>query len=53
MWLVGVVSWSHVWLVGGIYGRGYYVKVWLVRAVVRRYYRFPHNNYYFSLLHLY
>ena len=35
MWLVGVVS--RVWLVGGIYGYGYNVEVWLVGVVVRRY----------------
>ena len=26
-----------MWLVGGIYGHGYNVKVWLVGVVVRRY----------------
>ena len=26
-----------MWLVGGIYGYGYHVKVWLVGGVVRRY----------------
>ena len=56
MQLLGVVSRRWVWLVGGIYGYGYNVLVctWLVDGVVRRYiYRYPHNNYYFSLLHLY
>ena len=39
MWLVGVVSRRWVWLVGGIYGYGYNVKVWLllVGVVIRRY----------------
>ena len=37
MWLVGVVSRRWVWLVGGINGYGYHVKVWLVGVVVRRY----------------
>ena len=37
MWLVGVVSMRWVWLVGGIYGYGYHVQVWLVGVVVRRY----------------
>ena len=36
MWLVGVVSRRWVWLVGGIYGYGYHVLVWLV-GVIRRY----------------
>ena len=35
--LVGVVSRRWVWLVGGIYGHGYNVEVWLVGVVVRRY----------------
>ena len=35
MWLVGVVSMRWVWLVGGIYGYGYNVEVWLVGVVVR------------------
>ena len=26
-----------MWLVGGIYGYGYHVQVWLVGVVVRRY----------------
>ena len=38
MWLVGVVSRKWVWLVGGIYGYGYHVKVWLVGVVVLRRY---------------
>ena len=40
---VGVASGWNLWL-------------WLVSVVVRRYiiyYRYPHNNYYFPLLHLY
>ena len=37
MCLVGVVSRRWVWLVGGIYGYGYNVKVWLVGIVVRRF----------------
>ena len=37
MWLVGVVSRRWVWVVGGIYGYGYNVQVWLVGVVVRRY----------------
>ena len=37
MWLVGVVSRRCVWLVGGIYGYGYNVYVWLVSVVIRRY----------------
>ena len=37
MCLVGVVSRRQVWLVGGIYGCGYNVQVWLVGVVVRRY----------------
>ena len=37
MWLVGVVSSGWVWLVGGIYGYGYHVYVWLVGVVVRSY----------------
>ena len=37
MWLVAVVSRMWVWLVGGIYGYGYNLEVWLVRVVVRRY----------------
>ena len=43
----GLVSRGWVWLVGGIYGYGYNVQVWLVGVVVRRYsvYRYPHNNY--------
>ena len=34
---------------------GWNLWVWLVSVVVRRYiiYRYPHNNYYFPLLHLY
>ena len=34
---------------------GWNLWVWLVSVVVRRYiyYRYPHNNYYFHLLHLY
>ena len=34
---------------------GWNLWVWLVSGVVRRYiyYRYPHNNYYFPLLHLY
>ena len=34
---------------------GWNLCVWLVSVVVRRYiiYRYPHNNYYFPLLHLY
>ena len=34
---------------------GWNLWVWLVSVVVRRYiyYRSPHNNYYFPLLHLY
>ena len=35
MWLAGVVSRKWVWLVGGIYGCGYNVLVWLVGVVVR------------------
>ena len=33
---------------------GWNLWVWLVSVVVRRYiyYRYPHNNYYFPLLHL-
>ena len=38
MWLVGVVSMRWVWLVGGIYGCGYHVYVWLVGVVVLRRY---------------
>ena len=34
---MGVVSRRWVWLVGGIYGYGYHVLVWLVGVVVRRY----------------
>ena len=37
MWLEGVVSRRWVWLVGGIYGYGYNVYVWLVGVVIRRY----------------
>ena len=37
MWLVGVDSRRLVWLVGGIYGYGYHVEVWLVGVVVWRY----------------
>ena len=37
MGLVGVVSRRWVWLVGGIYGYGYNVLVWLVSVVIRRY----------------
>ena len=51
MWLVGVVSRRWVWLVGGIYGYGYNVKVWLVGVVIRRYIdiliiiiNFPYSN---------
>ena len=29
MWLVGVVNWKWVWLVGGIYGCGFQEVVWL------------------------
>ena len=34
---------------------GWNLWVWLVSVVVRRYiyYRYPHNNYYFPLLHLF
>ena len=35
---------------------GWNLWVWLVSVVVRRYnfyYGYPHNNYYFPLLHLY
>ena len=34
---------------------GWNLWVWLASVVVRRYnyYRYPHNNYYFPLLHLY
>ena len=34
---MGVVSRRWVWVVGGIYGCGYNVYVWLVGVVVRRY----------------
>ena len=51
MCLVGVVSRSWVWLVGGIYGYGYNVYVWLVGVVIRRYIdiliiiiNFPHST---------
>ena len=47
MWLMGVVSRRWVWLVSGIYGcfsECYCKEV---------YYRYPYNNYYFPLLHLY
>ena len=43
--LVGVVS-RWVWLVGGIYGYGYNLEVWLVVVVVRRYILIDSNNYY-------
>ena len=46
MWLVGVVSRRWVLLVGGIYGYGYHVYVWLVGVVVcKEVYRYLHNNY--------
>ena len=51
MWLVDVVSRRWVWLVGGIYGYGYNVQVWLVGVVIRRYIdilimiiNFPHST---------
>ena len=54
MWLVGVVSSRWVWLVGGIYGYGYHVYVGVVSGCCcKEVYRYPHNNYEFSLLHLY
>ena len=43
-WLVGVVSWRRVWLecIGVVSG-----------CCCMEVYRYRHNNYYFSLLHLY
>ena len=53
VWLVGMVSRKRVWLVGGN------LWVWLECIGVasewccKEVYTYPHNNYYFSLLHLY
>ena len=37
MWIVGVVSRRWVWLVGGIYGYGYHVRIGVVSGCCRRY----------------
>ena len=63
----GVVSRRWVWLVGGCIGvvigvgvaSGWNLWVWLECIGVvsgcwcKEVYRYPHSNYYFSLLHLY
>ena len=50
MWLVGVVSRRWVWLVGGIYGMVQCIGV-ASGCCCKEVYRYPHNNYSFSLLH--
>ena len=54
MWLVGVVSRRWVWLVGGIYGYGWLPCIGVVSGCCcKEVYRYPNNNYKFSLLHIY
>ena len=37
---------------GGIYQYGYHVAIGVVSGCCKEVYRYPHNNYKFSLIHL-